>query len=54
MASLEQVGIDCILADYSLPTFDGLSALKVATKICPEVPFIFVSGTLGEDVASAN
>jgi CheY-like chemotaxis protein len=54
MACLEQVGIDRILADYSLPTFDGLSALKVATKICPEVPFIFVSGTLGEDVASAN
>jgi PAS domain S-box-containing protein len=50
-ASLEQAGIDLILADYSLPSFDGLSALKLAMKACPEVPFIFVSGTLGEEVA---
>ena len=51
LASVEQGGIDLILADYSLPTFDGLSALKLAMKACPEVPFIFVSGTLGEEVA---
>jgi PAS domain S-box-containing protein len=51
MASLEQGGIDLILADYSLPSFDGISALKLATTICPGVPFIFVSGTLGEEVA---
>jgi PAS domain S-box-containing protein len=51
MASLEQGGIDLILADYSLPSFDGISALKFATKVCPDVPFIFVSGTLGEEVA---
>ena len=44
-------GIDLILADYSLPSFDGVSALKLATKACPDVPFIFVSGTLGEEVA---
>ncbi len=50
-ASLEQAGIDLILADYSLPSFDGISALKLAMKTCPEVPFIFVSGTLGEEVA---
>src|SRR5260221_10382012 len=50
-ASLEQGGIDLILADYTLPTFDGISALKLAMKTCPEVPFIFVSGTLGEEVA---
>jgi PAS domain S-box-containing protein len=50
-ASLEQGGIDLILADYSLPSFDGISALKLATKVCPDVPFIFVSGTLGEEVA---
>src|SRR5229473_177072 len=50
-ASLEQGGIDLILADYTLPAFDGISALKVAMKACPEVPFIFVSGTLGEEVA---
>jgi PAS domain S-box-containing protein len=50
-ASLEHGGIDLILADYTLPTFDGISALKLAMKACPEVPFIFVSGTLGEEVA---
>ena len=51
LASLKQGGIDLILADYSLPSFDGISALKCATKACPDVPFIFVSGTLGEEVA---
>jgi DNA-binding NtrC family response regulator len=43
--------IDLILADYSLPSFDGLSALQLAIRACPDVPFIFVSGTLGEEVA---
>src|ERR1700733_1732801 len=51
LASLEQAGIDLILADYTLPSFDGISALKFAMKSCPDVPFIFVSGTLGEEVA---
>src|SRR6202790_4496345 len=50
-ASLEQGGIELILADYSLPSFDGISALMFAMKACPDVPFIFVSGTLGEEVA---
>src|SRR5271168_4148781 len=48
---LKQGGVDLILADYSLPSFDGISALKLAIKVCPDVPFIFVSGTLGEEVA---
>jgi hypothetical protein len=48
---LRQGGVDLILADYSLPSFDGISALKLAIKVCPDVPFIFVSGTLGEEVA---
>lgn len=42
---------DIILADYSLPSFDGFSALKIAQNKCPEVPFIFISGTVGEDIA---
>jgi PAS domain S-box-containing protein len=51
LASLKQGGTDLILADYTLPSFDGISALKFAMKACPDVPFIFVSGTLGEEVA---
>jgi DNA-binding NarL/FixJ family response regulator len=42
---------DLILSDYSLPSFNGLSALEVAREKCPEVPFIFVSGALGEELA---
>jgi PAS domain S-box-containing protein len=48
---LKQGGVDLILADYSLPSFDGLLALKLAIEVSPDVPFIFVSGTLGEELA---
>jgi signal transduction histidine kinase len=40
---------DIILSDYSLPGFDGGAALKVAREIAPEVPFIFVTGAVGEE-----
>ncbi len=42
---------DLILADYVLPSFDGMSALKLARGRCPNTPFVFVSGTLGEEIA---
>ncbi|MFB3903167.1 MAG: PAS domain S-box protein [Acidobacteriota bacterium] len=42
---------DVILADYCLPTFDGLAALRVAKAGDPDIPFIFVSGAIPEDVA---
>lgn len=42
---------DFILGDFSLPRFDGLSALAVARTRSPATPFIFVSGTIGEEVA---
>ena len=51
LAALEAGGFDLILADFSLPSFDGLSALQLALEQRPDVPFIFVSGTLGEEVA---
>jgi len=42
---------DLVLADYALPSYDGLSALASLRRILPELPFIFVSGTLGEETA---
>jgi signal transduction histidine kinase len=51
VAALKPGSFDLILADYTLPSFDGVSALKIAQQHSSEVPFIFVSGTLGEDVA---
>lgn len=51
VAALQPEKFDVVLADYTLPSFDGLSALQVAQKRTPDLPFIFVSGTLGEDVA---
>jgi signal transduction histidine kinase/FixJ family two-component response regulator len=51
LAALKRESLDLILADYTLPSFDGLSALRIAQQHSPDVPFIFVSGTLGEDVA---
>ena len=52
IASLEQGGFDLVLADHTLPTFDGMSALSIAQRNWPDLPFIFVSGTLGEEVAT--
>jgi len=46
---LEQGSFDLILVDYSLPSFDGITALKMAKEVLPGVPFIFVSGTLGDE-----
>lgn len=42
---------DIILSDHSLPGFDGYLALTIAKTVCPETPFIFVSGTIGEEQA---
>ena len=51
VAGLEDTGLDLILADYKLPSFDGLSALQLALDARADLPFIFVSGSLGEEVA---
>ncbi len=51
LASLKRGGFELIFADYTLPSYDGVSALKIAKEISPEVPFIFVTGTLGEEVS---
>jgi signal transduction histidine kinase len=51
VAALECGGFDMIFADYSLPSFDGLSALEISKGKCPDVPFIFVTGKMGEELA---
>jgi diguanylate cyclase (GGDEF)-like protein len=42
---------DVVLSDFTLPRFDGMSALAIVAAEAPETPFIFVSGTIGEERA---
>jgi len=51
VAALEEGNFDLILSDYTMPGFDGRTALSLAKEKRPEVPFLFVSGTIGEDAA---
>ena len=48
---LEKHDYDLILADCKLPNFSGLRALEIAHALKPEIPFVFVSGTIGEETA---
>jgi CheY-like chemotaxis protein len=48
---LEKNPPDLILSDYALPGFDGYAALDIAKRKAPHIPFIFVTGTMGEEVA---
>jgi two-component system cell cycle sensor histidine kinase/response regulator CckA len=50
-AALGQKRFDIILSDFSMPAYDGLSALAAASHAQPGVPFLFVSGTIGEERA---
>lgn len=43
---------EVILADYNLPSFDGLSALKIKQEISPTIPLIIISGAIGEELAT--
>ncbi len=51
LSALEQDDVDLILSDYTMPNFNGLEALAIAHERKPEIPFLFVSGTIGEDAA---
>ncbi len=51
ISEVAEGGFDVIFADYSLPGFDGLSALEIAKEKCPDIPFIFISGKMGEELA---
>jgi PAS domain S-box-containing protein len=50
-SELKRRQYDLIISDYSMPSFDGLSGLEMARKLCPDIPFIFFSGTIGEESA---
>jgi two-component sensor histidine kinase len=49
--AIEDESWDLVLADYVLPGFDGLNALDLVRQLRPSLPFVFVSGALGEEVA---
>ena len=49
--ALEREQVDLILSDVSLPAFNGMEALAIVRNTCPQVPFIFVTGTVGEETA---
>jgi PAS domain S-box-containing protein len=49
--ALDAGGLDLILSDHALPGFDGIRALRMAVERRPEVPFVFVSGSIGEEFA---
>ncbi|HEY9249994.1 MAG TPA: PAS domain-containing protein, partial [Rariglobus sp.] len=50
-AALHRESFDLVLSDFTLPGYDGSAALALVQELCPDVPFIFVSGTIGEDRA---
>lgn len=52
--ALQKESVDLILADYQLPNFSGLQALEIARALKPDLPFIFVSGTIGEEMATES
>ena len=50
-AALAEGRPDLILSDFTLPGFDGLTALEMARAAAPDIPFLFLSGTIGEERA---
>ncbi|MCI0415078.1 ATP-binding protein [bacterium] len=48
---LQQQTFDVALADYSLPSLDGLTVLRIIQQLAPDLPFILVTGSLGEELA---
>jgi diguanylate cyclase (GGDEF)-like protein len=49
--ALQECAPDFILSDFTLPGFDGMTALAIASQVTPDAPFIFLSGTMGEERA---
>jgi signal transduction histidine kinase len=51
--ALENCGWDVIISDYTMPGFDGLRALAMVRESCQDIPFILISGMIGEETAVA-
>jgi signal transduction histidine kinase len=51
LAALVEFGADIIISDVSMPHFSGYRALDISRERAPDTPFIFVSGTMGEEAA---
>jgi len=51
VSALRNTNWDIILADFKLPGFNAFAALRISKEICPDVPFICVSGSIGEETA---
>ncbi len=49
--ALERFKPDIVLSDFSMPGFSGMEALRIVGTVSPETPFLFVSGTIGEELA---
>jgi PAS domain S-box-containing protein/putative nucleotidyltransferase with HDIG domain len=50
-SALKKFKPDVIISDFKLPSFDGLTALKLALEFVPDIPFIVVTGSMNEDTA---
>jgi CheY-like chemotaxis protein len=50
--ALQQQPFDIILVDFSLPRFDGISAVRAAKLCRPDAPVVLISGVIGEDLAA--
>lgn len=51
IAAIDSIKPDIILSDFNLPGFDGFEALKIAKDKVPDIPFLFVTGAVGEEMA---
>ena len=50
-AVLKAGAVHLIVSDYRVPGFHGMTAMAVAREVCPDVPFLFLSGVLGDELA---
>lgn len=50
-AALQKNRYDMVLSDFSLPGFNAFGALRIRNECCPDVPFICISGSIGEETA---